>query len=265
MKKISVIFLVFILALTLSGCSNGAADVVAPQKDNEDTLQNDQLDKNEDAELEDQEDQKLEDQSEYLEKIAVSYEDGGELNGQHKMVVWVQNNTDDQVFTGDIHLRFKNADNKSVGYDMIIVEDLEPQTETWCNIFCEPASEYTFEYNFAKEYSFTTSSTSLDGDDDGEEERALDSGLSDSLTKMMYDNFGGSGKPEFATSWYQYIEKLEVFENSDGTYSAIATLNGGDAEAADRITNTIYANFKDVELHSVISQDAEGNALSSRS
>lgn len=46
-----------------------------------------------------------------------------------------------------------------------------------------------------------------------------DDTLSQSATKMMESSFGGAGNPEYATSWYPYIQSISVGEDESGYFA----------------------------------------------
>lgn len=47
-------------------------------------------------------------------------------------------------------------------------------------------------------------------DDTVETNEAMSMELTEELKTYLFDNFGGAGNPEFATTWYKYIDDVEV-------------------------------------------------------
>lgn len=187
-----------------------------------------------------------------LESIKVTYEDGGTVDGKTKMTVWVEN-TGEKIFTGDIHLYFYNGDHNKTGYDMIIVEDLKPGQKTYCNIFTTPSESVEFKYDFSKSYKFEEDVT--------ESGAELDDEKSKELSEMMEGSFGGAGNPEFATSWYKYIENLEIYSGNSGYYAVVTVSADPTDEAVDRIANSVLANFDNPNLIKTIVNDTSGNQI----
>jgi len=191
-----------------------------------------------------------------LDNIIVTYRPDTIMeNGKQRIIIDIENKSP-KVFTGDIRLRFKDNNGKSLGYDIAIVEDLGVGKKTWCNVYITPSDNINFSYEFASGYKFTETVSASDG--------VLDEELSQSLSKMMYEGFGGFGNPELATSWYQYIKQLEVYK-SGSEYYAVAIVTTNDETAIDRIGNAVLFNFRDVSLSEILVKDEAGNILFQKS
>lgn len=72
-----------------------------------------------------------------------------------------------------------------------------------------------------------------------EPEPQLDKTLSESLNTMMFESFGGSGNAEFATSWYPFIDTLQVYSLGDEYYSTL-TLTEEVADTTMRAISTAF-------------------------
>lgn len=48
---------------------------------------------------------------------------------------------------------------------------------------------------------------------------------SQQLSSYVFENFGGNGDPNLATSWYGLIKKIEVRQQGDGVKYAIVSTN----------------------------------------
>ena len=65
--------------------------------------------------------------------------------------------------------------------------------------------------------------------------------LSETLTKYMKDSFGGGdAHPEFATSWYKYIDTITVLEDS-GVYRVEVKVTDSPADAVLRGYISMYS------------------------
>jgi len=87
-----------------------------------------------------------------------------------------------------------------------------------------------------------------------------DDDLSASLADFMFNNFGGAGNPEFATSWYANIKDLSVY-SSGSAYYAVAVVDTTDDTKVSRIGNSIIVNFDDVSLSYIMVVDDLGTVL----
>lgn len=251
MKKLFVGIIAALLTVSLFGC--GAEQDVS-RSVSEESSKTESVNipsENEDSsDSSGAESSKLEEKN--LESIKVTYEDGGTVDGKTKMTVWVEN-TGEKIFTGDIHLYFYNGDHKKTGYDMIIVENLKPGQKTYCNIFTTPSESVEFKYDFSKLYKFEEDVT--------ESGAELDDEKSKELSEMMEGSFGGAGNPEFATSWYKYIENLEIYSGDSGYYAVVTVSSDATYEATDRIAHSVLANFDNPNLIKTIVNDTSGNQI----
>jgi|GEM_PF-2556612 len=186
-----------------------------------------------------------------LEDIKVTYETDNALN---QAIVTVKNGGP-YTFTGDIHVYFYDSNNKQVGYDMIIIENLKADNSTYARINLSKTPVASFNYRYAQGYSFTEEAPASEG--------TLDEELSAELAETMNKNFGNAyGNP---TSWYKYIDKIEVYNGAGYNY-AIIVVNSTDTEIVDRIGNIIIGNYSQkynqhFNLSRVIVQDSSGTVL----
>lgn len=62
-------------------------------------------------------------------------------------------------------------------------------------------------------------------DADGPAEAGADATPVERLRRYFYDNFGGSGDPKYATSWYDNIRRFELRVPKDGSYAVTIYTN----------------------------------------
>lgn len=242
MKKILLGLIIAVLAVNLYGC--GAEKPIESSESSEPSF----VGSSESSVPESSEPK----EDKNLESIKVTYEDGGSSNDQQKMIVWIEN-VGDQVFTGDIHLTFYNGDNKKIGYDMAILEGLKPGEKQYCNIFVVPSELIQFKYDFSSSYKFEGDAT--------ESGAKVDNEKSKELSEMIKSSFGGDGNPEFATSWYKFIENLEIYSGESGYYAVVTISSDATDEAVDRISNSVLTNFNNPQLVKTVVNDADGKQV----
>ncbi len=233
MKKIFKYFIVLILILLLVACGK-PEDITQPDGGNE----REDIDSIADIEGLSEEDNK-----ELLELIKVSYQ-----NDFPTAIVWVENKSD-KIFTGDIHARFYSGGKSQIGYDMLIIEKLMPNGKVYARINLDSPDIVDFKHSFSREINF-------------EETKKFSNIFQDELTDALNDmmNRGFGGPEEYAASWFENILKMEVF-GDEGGYYAVATVNTDNEEYIDRITWTIFANFKEAELDKVLTRNEDEEIL----
>ena len=170
-------------------------------------------------------------------------------------IVTITNNSS-MTFDGNVSVHFKNASGDSVGDDMIFVETLTPGNYTYARIDVDETEHITMDYNISSpEFSEAPASTG----------GMLDEAASASLAEEFELSFGGAGNPEWATSWYKCVSKIDVFA-ADSNYAVITVTADTDSESVDRIGNTIFANYTDeFDLARVLVVDDTGSTLFDRS
>ena len=244
MKKYSVIVIVLLLIMILGGCKDSNLTHI----DNKEPETAPEIQQEVIAEPEKNEDEEL------LNQIDVTHDEATVLNDKQIVTVWVENKSD-KIFTGDVHITFRDG-SKIIGSDMIIVEELKPGNKTYTKVGADLSNSIDMSYRFAREYSFA--------DDDIGKDGTYDEASSEALMQYMFESFGGSGKKEFAASWYECISKLEIYKSEDVFYSII-TVNTDDKTSIERIANTVLVNFKDVELLKTIVKNEDGDILFEKS
>ena len=139
---------------------------------------------------------------------------------------------------------------------MIFVETLTPGNYTYARIDVDETEHITMDYNISSpEFSEAPASTG----------GMLDEAASASLAEEFELSFGGAGNPEWATSWYKCVSKIDVFA-ADSNYAVITVTADTDSESVDRIGNTIFANYTDeFDLARVLVVDDTGSTLFDRS
>lgn len=82
---------------------------------------------------------------------------------------------------------------------------------------CGNASNSKVQQPLGSEYNSAMSSESLlDASEDSlSSENSEQAKLSEDISQMMLDNFGGAGNPEYATSWYSYIDTITAYKDGE--------------------------------------------------
>lgn len=132
------------------------------------------------------------------------------------------------------------------------------------NIFIQPKKDEELESSGSDK--LTTSSLENQDINKIEEnitksEAELDDEKSKELSEMMEGSFGGAGNPEFATSWYKYIENLEIYSGDSGYYAVVTVSTDATDEATDRIAHSVLANFDNPKLVKTVVNDTNGNQI----
>lgn len=243
MKKLLSVLLAVLMLLTVAGCgaSDHGADASVPATTEE----------SESAPFQSSSDSSS--YEEFLENISVEMEIDRTLA---QAIVTISNNSP-LTFDGDVHVRFKDSSNKSVGNDTIFVEELTAGNWSYARINISETANIEMTYTI-RNYKFTEGYASGSG--------ILDEAASAALSKDFEDGFGGAGNPEWATSWYHHVTKVEVFVSDSNRYATITVGSDAGSESIDRIGNTIFGNYsKDYELMRVLVVDEEGNTVFDRS
>lgn len=242
MKKLLSFLLVVLLLLASTGCGSTepGADAATPTPEAEATQT--PMPSDSDSTYE-----------EFLKDISVEMEIDRALS---QAIVTISNSSP-LTFDGFIHVYFKDSSNKSVGDDMIIVEELAAGNWTYARINISETANVAMSYNISN-YKFTEGYASDSG--------VFDEEASTALSKDFEDGFGGAGNPEWATSWYGYVTKVEVFVAESNRYAVITVSSDADSEDINRIGNCIFGNYsKDYELMRVLVVDENGNTVFDRS
>lgn len=66
--------------------------------------------------------------------------------------------------------------------------------------------------------------------------------LSEDIAQMMLDNFGGAGNPEYATSWYPYIDTITAYQDGEA-YKVNVTLTEAPADTLLRSFTASYQSY----------------------
>lgn len=232
MKKSIKLFLALILCLSLVGCNGvpSASSTPDPAVSDE---------QNEFEEL--------------LSDIVIEMDIDQVLS---QAVVTITNNSS-MIFDGTVHVHFKNSEKKSVGDDSIFVESLASGNGTYARISISEADNIEMTYSIG-DYTFTEGYSSDSG--------TLDEDISQSLANDFEGSFGGAGNPEWATSWYGYVTKIEVFSTDTNRYAVITVNSDADADSIGRIGNAIFGNYSvEYELARVLVRDTDGNNVFDKS
>lgn len=190
---------------------------------------------------------------EYLEDISVE----AKIDGGLSQAIVTITNSSSMTFDGTVHVRFKNARGKFVGNDSIFVEDLPAGDWTFARIKISETANVEFTYSFGN-YEFTEGYASDSG--------VLDEEVSAELADDFKIGFGGGDDPTWATSWYGYVTKIEVFSAESTRYAVITVRSDADSESVSRIGNAIFGNYsKEYELMRILVVDEDGNTVFDRS
>lgn len=252
-KIISIILIVFLILLSVVGCKDNNS--IQKNVQGTRTQQGDASNTSKDLKNDKVSQQATIVDEEFLQQIELTYGEDPPFNDRQIITVWAENKSN-KIFTGDVHITFKDGQNKIIGSDMIIIEDLKPNSKTYAKLSVKPSRIIEMSYSFAKGYSFVEDNIGKEG--------TVDEALTESLTQYMYESFGGFGRKEFAASWYEYLIELKVYRD-DEVYYAIVIAGTKDEAIVERIAMTVLANFKEVELSKVIVKDKNDNILTERS
>ena len=140
------------------------------------------------------------------------------------------------ALSANLHVRFYDANHTTVGSDTIFVEALPAGNFSYARIKLDSVSTITMEHKFSH-VELVEGSTSEGG--------ALDEAASAGLTEDFSLSFGGAGNPEWATSWYKYAEKIEVYAAGNEKYALVTVKADSPKDGIDRIGNTIFGNYRD--------------------
>lgn len=265
MKRIISVLLISMLLLSLPGCSNSSTPVVSASTPldsqsvpssssstlvDDPTIDNSTLVSSSTA---DSSTQNSDDFAELLDDILVEME----IDHTLSQAIVTISNASSMTFDGNISVSFKNFSNNYVGTDMIFVEDLTAGNWTYARINISETENIEMTYNIVT-YQFTEGAA-VDGG-------TLDEEASVALATAFENGFGGAGNPEWATRWYKYATKIEVFSAESNKYAVITVDPTADSDAIESIGNAIFGNYsKDYELARVILVDPDGNTVFDRS
>ena len=247
-KKLSALTLSSVLLLSLVACGNNST---TSESSSDMSSSSSSVSASQSAPAQSQETSTDTVNEEVLNDISVEMEPDSALS---QAIVTITNNSP-MTFDGNVSVYFENASGDSVGDDMIFVTELVPGDYTYARIDVDETENITMDYNISSpEFSEAPSS----------EGGVLDEEASASLAEEFELSFGGAGNPEWATSWYKYVSKIEVF-TADSSYAVITVTADADSESIDRIGTTIFANYADdFNLSRVLVVDDTGSTLFDR-
>jgi|AGTN01.1.fsa_nt_gi hypothetical protein len=147
-------------------------------------------------------------------------------------IVSIENNGS-LTFDATVTVYFYGYDESLTGWDVILVEGLTAGNFTYARIDLDTPYFAKWEYHVS-DYSFTKGVTISGG--------TINTEISEQLAYEFDQGFGGAGDPEYATDWYAYVTKIEVYDSADGQYAVITTTGAGQSDA-DLIGNAIFANY----------------------
>lgn len=255
MKKLISMILMCSLCLVFVACGNQESQNTTPPANtvNESSQQEPEMEVDQSTSEPEEErtsnDSAKDTNSELLDKITVEAEIDQAL---YQAVVLVTNNSG-MTFSGNISTYFYDAADKSVGSDMIFVEDLPTGNQTYAKISIDSVTDITMKYDISSP-SFVEGASNDDG--------TLNEEASAALAKDFEDSFGGAGNPEWATSWYKFVTLVEVYSTESSNYAVITVGGDADEESIDRIGNAIFGNYsKSHNLGRVLVTDDEGNTV----
>lgn len=259
---LSVIFLVFfILVVPKSNEDNKNSEHVAIENENnpsqvvlestqEEHSTADNTSKSEDIS---RDDENIDDNQLYnnLEKIELTYELQDILDKKQKVVIWITNNSD-KILSGNLRIDIKSRENHILAIDSFLIDDLKPGQKKYVIMMADttyPVDNIAYSWS---DVEFTESPIK-------EANKTLDVDATKELTDDVHMNFGGAGNPEYKTSWYDYIEKIEVYTDGKSKW-AVITISTKDPNKSNSIGRAIL--YTPDYLSKVILIDEKQNKIS---
>jgi len=77
--------------------------------------------------------------------VSVTWELQDVMNDQQKLVIFVENNSED-TFSGSLDVKAKDLTDEVLGSDIIYVDKLKPSTSTYAILWIDPTDEVDIEY-----------------------------------------------------------------------------------------------------------------------
>lgn len=188
---------------------------------------------------------------ELLKSIEIEVEKQDIVDGKQKIVVYTKNNTD-KIFSGNLLVKSKALDNKTLDKDMIFVEELKPYDNSYAIIFFEPYDEYSIETTWSHP-------NFIESDMGDSQDNVLDEDLTEQVKKYAFETWGGCGHEELTATWYKNILDIKVFSNGGHYYAEITT----DMEDESKFTVICMSvlQFRDTKIDRVDLLNTDGEAI----
>lgn len=167
---------------------------------------------------------------ENLEKIEVTYELQDIHEKKRKVVIWISNDSD-KILSGNLRIDIKSREDHILAIDNFPIEDLKPGQKKYAVMWVD--TDYPVDKIVRSWSSVEFMEPSLK-----EAEKRIDEEATKEIVDNMYMNFGGAGNPEYKTSWYDYIDKIEVYTDGENKWAEV-TLSISEADKCNQIARAI--------------------------
>jgi len=187
---------------------------------------------------------------ENLEKIEVTYELQDIHEHKQKVVIWVSNDSD-KILSGNLRIDIKSRDDHILAIDNFPIDDLKPGQKKYAVMMAEttyPVNKVTYSWSNVE---FMEPALK-------EAEKRIDEEATKEVTDVMNMNFGGAGNPEYKTSWYDYIDKIEVYTDGENKWAEV-TLSVSEQDKCNQIARAILYSVDYLEKVKIL--DSTNNQI----
>ena len=246
---LGVSFIFFVIGLSLPSSSPSSESVVnnkSAELNQETILESSQQDSSEkDTMFEKDEEGTPVAFREIIEKIEVTYEIQDIYEKKRKVVIWVYNNSD-KILSGNLRIDIKSCEDHILAIDSFPIDDFKPGQRKYSVIMADTTYPVDKVLHTWTAVEFTEPSIK-------ETEKMIDNAATEEVMDDMYMNFGGAGNPEYKTSWYDYIEKIEVYNDGENKWAEVI-LNTNDPNISDRIGRTVLSLQEHISMVQVFDE-----------
>jgi len=187
---------------------------------------------------------------ENLEKIEVTYDLQGIHDKKRKVVIWILNNSD-KILSGNLRIDIKSREDHILAIDNFPIDEFKPGQKKYAVMWAD--TDYPVDKIVRSWSNVEFMEPSLK-----EAEKRIDEEATKEIVDNMYMNFGGAGNPEYKTSWYDYIEKIEVYTDGENKWAEV-TLSVSEQDKCNQITRSIL--YSADYLIRVKALDGSGNQI----
>lgn len=185
-----------------------------------------------------------------LKKIEITHELQDIHEHKQKVVIWVSNDSD-KILSGNLRIDIKSRDDHILAIDNFPIDDLKPGQKKYAVMMAEttyPVNKVTYSWSNVE---FMEPALK-------EAEKRIDEEATKEVTDVMNMNFGGAGNPEYKTSWYDYIDKIEVYTDGENKWAEV-TLSVSEQDKCNQIARAILYSVD--YLIRVKALDGSGNQI----
>jgi len=241
MKRL-IFVMIICLAMILSGCV--AIEKVSPEKVEDTSEVSAESQRSESGE------ETFETVQEDLKKIEITHELQDIHEHKQKVVIWVSNDSD-KILSGNLRIDIKSRDDHILATDNFPIDDLKPGQKKYAVMMAEttyPVNKVTYSWSNVE---FMEPALK-------EAEKRIDEEATKEVTDVMNMNFGGAGNPEYKTSWYDYIDKIEVYTDGENKWAEV-TLSVSEQDKCNQIARAILYSVDYLEKVKIL--DSTNNQI----